>query len=37
MISMVLVEILKTMGYVAIVAENGKIAIDKFTGFVREG
>ena len=36
MISLILVETLKTMGIVAIVAENGRIAVEKFTSFLKE-
>jgi hypothetical protein len=37
MIIEVLVETLKSMDRVAIVAENGRIAVDKFNQFMREG
>lgn len=37
MIAEILVEILNTKGIEAIVAENGRIAVDKFTQFLREG
>ena len=34
MISMILEQTLQTMGYTAIVAENGRIAIEKFQSFL---
>jgi len=37
MIIEVLVETLKSMDRVAVVAENGRIALEKFTSFMREG
>ncbi len=37
MISMILEQTLQTMGYTAIVAENGKIATEKFTSFMQQG
>lgn len=37
MISMILDESLKQMGLVAIVAENGRIAVEKFTEFMHKG
>lgn len=37
MISMILDESLKAMGIVAIVAENGKIANEKFAEFMHKG
>jgi len=37
MISMILDESLRIMNLVAIVAENGKIGVEKFTEFVHKG
>ena len=37
MISMILEETLKTLGFAAIVAENGRIAVEKFSLFMKEG
>ena len=37
MISEILVETLRSMGMEAVVAENGKIAVDKFSYFIKEG
>lgn len=37
MISETVVKVLQTMDIVVIVAENGKIGVDKFTGFIKEG
>lgn len=37
MISQILEITLKEMGYHAILAENGKIAVEKFTNFMKEG
>ena len=37
MMSEIIVEFLKSMSIVAIVAEDGRIAVDKFTGFMKEG
>jgi CheY-like chemotaxis protein len=37
MISMILVDLLKSMNIVAIVADNGRIAVEKFTSFMKEG
>jgi len=37
MISMILDETLKMMGFVAVVAENGKIAVEKFNEFMHKG
>lgn len=37
MISEILVETLKTFNLEAIVAENGRVAVEKFTHFMREG
>ena len=37
MISMILDETLKIMGFVAVVAENGKIAVEKFNEFMHKG
>jgi CheY-like chemotaxis protein len=37
MISEILEMILKHLGYEGVVAENGRIAVEKFTNFLREG
>lgn len=37
MISLILDQTLQSMGYHAIVAENGRIAVDKFTNFLKQG
>jgi hypothetical protein len=37
MISMILDESLKQSGIVAIIAENGKIAVEKFSEFLHKG
>jgi DNA-binding response OmpR family regulator len=37
MISTLLETLLKEMGFVAITAENGKIAVEKFTAFMKDG
>ena len=36
-ISMILDEQLKLLGYTAILADNGKIAVDKFNDFIHKG
>jgi two-component system, sensor histidine kinase and response regulator len=37
MISMILEETLQTMGFKGVIAENGRIAVDKFTEFLQKG
>jgi CheY-like chemotaxis protein len=37
MISLILDESLKKLGLVAIIAENGKIGVEKFTEFMHKG
>jgi len=37
MISFLLQETLKTMSYVAVIADNGRIAVEKFTSFLKDG
>lgn len=37
MICEILIHTFRELGYEAITADNGKVAVDKFTGFMREG